>query len=53
MFETTGALIGALTTGDVTLEGKSFQCYVGRKKVQGKLEHISFKDSNYVEIVIE
>ncbi|MFQ0994512.1 hypothetical protein ACGH6Q_05720 [Gilliamella sp. BG2] len=53
MFEAIGALIGALTAGSVTLEGKSFQCYVGRKEVQGKLEHISFKDGDYVEMVVE
>jgi hypothetical protein len=53
MFEAIGALIGALTAGSITLEGKSFQCYVGRKKVQGKLEHISFKDGDYVEMVVK
>ncbi|MCO6546076.1 MAG: hypothetical protein J6564_09715 [Gilliamella sp.] len=34
-FELIGVLIGSLTSGSITLEGKSFQCYVGRKKVQG------------------
>lgn len=52
MFEMVGALIGALTSGSVTLEGKRFKCYVGSKKVQGKLEHISFKDGDYVEMVV-
>ncbi|OCG39094.1 hypothetical protein [Gilliamella sp. Bif1-4] len=52
-FELIGVLIGSLTSGSITLEGKSFQCYVGRKKVQGKLEHISFKDGDYVEMVVE
>ncbi|OCG41771.1 hypothetical protein [Gilliamella sp. Bif1-4] len=53
MFEAIGALIGALTAGSVTLEGKRFKCYVGNQKIQGKLEHISFKDGDYVEMVVE
>jgi hypothetical protein len=53
MFEAIGALIGALTAGSITLEGKSFQCYVGRKKVKGKLEHISFKNGDYVEMAVK
>ena len=52
-FEVIGALIGALTAGSITLEGKSYQCYVGRKKVQGKLAHVSFKNGDYVEMLVK
>ena len=52
-FEAIGALIGALTAGSITLEGKSYQCYVGRKKVQGKLLHVNFKNGDYVEMLVK
>ena len=52
-FEVIGALIGALTAGSITLEGKSYQCYVGRKKVQGKLLHVNFKNGDYVEMLVK
>ena len=52
-FEVIGALIGALTAGSVTLEGKGYQCYVGRKKVQGKLLHVNFKNGDYVEMLVK
>lgn len=52
-FEAIGALIGALTAGSITLEGKSYQCYVGRKKVQGKLAHVSFKNGDNVEMLVK
>ena len=52
-FELIGALIGAITAGSITLDGKSFRCYVGRKEVVGKLAHVSFKDGDYVEMLVK
>ncbi|MCX8728426.1 hypothetical protein J3U66_09850 [Gilliamella sp. B2969] len=52
-FELIGALIGAITAGSITLDGKSFRCYVGRKEVVGKLAHVNFKDGDYVEMLVK
>jgi hypothetical protein len=48
-----GELIGALIDGNISLEGKSYQCYVGRKKVQGKLSHVDFKNGDDVEMIVK
>ena len=37
----------------ITLKGKGFCCFVGRKFVEGKLTHISFKNGDYVEMVVD
>ena len=47
------ALLTTLSVGSITLEGKKFSCYVGRKFVEGKLTHISFKNGDYVEMVVD
>ena len=52
-FELIGTLIGTITAGSITLDGKSFRCYVGRKEVVGKLAHVSFKDGDYVEMLVK
>lgn len=39
--------------GSITLKGKRFCCFVGRKFVEGKLTHISFKNGDYVEMVVD
>ena len=52
-FELIAAIIGSLTAGSITLKGKTFYCYVGKKEVLGNLEHVSFKEGNYVEMVVK
>lgn len=39
--------------GSITLKGQRFCCFVGRKFVEGKLTHISFKNGDYVEMVVD
>ena len=48
-----GELLGALIDGNISLEGKSYQCYVGRKKVKGKLSHVDFKNGDDVEMIVK
>ncbi|WP_334324834.1 hypothetical protein [Gilliamella apicola] len=52
-FELIAAIIGSLTAGSITLKGKTFYCYVGKKEVLGNLEHVSFKEGDYVEMVVK
>ncbi|MCX8657426.1 hypothetical protein J3U08_11560, partial [Gilliamella sp. B2894] len=52
-FGVAAALLTTLSVGSITLEGKKFSCYVGRKFVEGKLTHISFKNGDYVEMVVD
>ena len=52
-FELIAAIIGSLTAGSITLKGKTFYCYVGKKEVLGNLEHVSFKERDYVEMVVK
>jgi len=47
------ALIGSLTSGSVKLEGQRFCCYVGNKKVEGKLVRAGFNDGDYVEMMVK
>jgi len=47
------ALIGSLTSGGVKLEGQRFCCYVGNKKVEGKLVRAGFNDGDYVEMMVK
>ena len=52
-FGVAAALLTTLSVGSITLEGKKFSCYVGRKFVEGKLIHISFNNGDYVEMVVD
>ena len=52
-FELIAAIIGSLTAGSITLKGKTFYCYVGKKEVLGNLEHVNFKEGDYVEMVVK
>ena len=52
-FGVAAALLTTLSVGSITLEGKKFSCYVGRKFVEGKLIHIRFKNGDYVEMVVD
>ena len=52
-FELIATIIGSLTAGSITLKGKTFYCYVGKKEVLGNLEHVSFKEGDYVEMVVK
>ena len=52
-FELIAAIIGSLTADSITLKGKTFYCYVGKKEVLGNLEHVSFKEGDYVEMVVK
>ncbi|MFQ1041301.1 putative type VI secretion system effector [Gilliamella sp. CG16] len=52
-FGVAAALLTTLSVGSITLEGKKFSCYVGRKFVEGKLTHISFNNGDYVEMVVD
>lgn len=52
-FGVAAALLTTLSVGSITLEGKKFSCYVGRKFVEGKLTHIRFKNGDYVEMVVD
>ena len=52
-FELIVTIIGSLTAGSITLKGKTFYCYVGKKEVLGNLEHVSFKEGDYVEMVVK
>ena len=52
-FELIAAIIGSLTAGSITLKGKTFYCYVGKKEVLGNIEHVSFKEGDYVEMVVK
>ena len=52
-FELIAAIIGSLTAGSITLKGKTFYCYVGKKEVLGNLKHVSFKEGDYVEMVVK
>ena len=53
VFEVVASLVTTLSEDSITLEGKKFSCYVGRKFVEGKLTHISFKNGDYVEMVVD
>ena len=53
VFGVAAALLTTLSVGSITLEGKKFSCYVGRKFVEGKLIHISFNNGDYVEMVVD
>jgi len=52
-FELIIDIIDSLTAGSITLKGKTFYCYVGKKEVLGNLEHVSFKEGDYVEMVVK
>ena len=52
-FELIFTLFTLFKSSNITLEGKKFSCYVGRKFVEGKLTHISFRNGDYVEMVVE
>ncbi|MCX8657190.1 hypothetical protein J3U08_10350 [Gilliamella sp. B2894] len=52
-FGVAAALLTTLSVGSITLEGKKFSCYVGRKFVEGKLIHIRFNNGDYVEMVVD
>ncbi|MCX8701422.1 hypothetical protein J3U11_10105 [Gilliamella sp. B2840] len=52
-FGVAAALLTTLSVGSITLEGKKFSCYVGRKFVEGKLIHVGFKNGDYVEMVVD
>ncbi|MCX8665708.1 putative type VI secretion system effector [Gilliamella sp. B2887] len=52
-FGVAAALLTTLSVGSITLEGKKFSCYVGRKFVEGKLTHVGFKNGDYVEMVVD
>ena len=52
-FELIATIIGSLTADSITLKGKTFYCYVGKKEVLGNLEHVSFKEGDYVEMVVK
>ena len=53
VFGLVGVLLNVFTAGNITLKGKGFCCYVGRKFVEGKLTHIGFKNGDYVEMVVD
>lgn len=53
VFEVVASLVTTLSEDSITLEGKKFSCYVGRKFVEGRLTHISFKNGDYVEMVVD
>lgn len=53
VFEVIASLVTTLSEDNITLEGKKFSCYVGRKFVEGNLTHISFKNGDYVEMVVD
>lgn len=53
VFEVIASLVTTLSEDSITLEGKKFSCYVGRKFVEGRLTHISFKNGDYVEMVVD
>lgn len=52
-FELIATIIGSLTADSITLKGKTFYCYVGKKEVLGNIEHVSFKEGDYVEMVVK
>ncbi|MCX8650777.1 hypothetical protein J3U21_10730 [Gilliamella sp. B2776] len=52
-FGVAAALLTTLSVGSITLQGKHFSCYVGRKFVEGKLIHIRFNNGDYVEMVVD
>ena len=52
-FELIIDIIDSLAIGNITLKGKTFYCYVGKKEVLGNLEHVSFKEGDYVEMVVK
>ncbi|MCX8665704.1 hypothetical protein [Gilliamella sp. B2887] len=52
-FGVAAALLTTLSVGSITLQGKHFSCYVGRKFVEGKLTHVGFKNGDYVEMVVD
>ena len=52
-FELIVTIIGSLTADSITLKGKTFYCYVGKREVLGNIEHVSFKEGDYVEMVVK
>ena len=53
VFEVVASLVTTLSVDSITLQGKHFSCYVGRKFVEGKLTHVGFKNGDYVEMVVD
>ena len=52
-FELIIDIIDSLAIGNITLKGKTFYCYIGKKEVLGNLEHVGFKEEDYVEMVVK
>ena len=52
-FELLIDIIDSLAIGNITLKGKTFYCYIGKKEVLGNLEHVGFKEGDYVEMVVK
>ncbi|OTQ28508.1 hypothetical protein B6D19_12935 [Gilliamella apicola] len=52
-FELIIDIIDSLAIGNITLKGKTFYCYIGKKEVLGNLEHVGFKEGDYVEMVVK
>ncbi|MFQ0993067.1 hypothetical protein [Gilliamella apicola] len=52
-FELLIDIIDSLVIGNITLKGKTFYCYIGKKEVLGNLEHVGFKEGDYVEMVVK
>ena len=42
-FELLIDIIDSLVIGNITLKGKTFYYYIGKKEVLGNLEHVGFK----------
>ena len=51
--EITITLFASKTRQRKLIKGTYFSCYVGTIQVEGKLEHIIFKNDDYVEMVVE